>query len=53
MNAGSTDGNALPPGTIDGGNGGDANGSSTSPKAGSGDGGGSMESGFESLQYPV
>ena len=36
MNAGSADGNALPPGTIEGGNGGDANGSSTSPEKGSG-----------------
>jgi hypothetical protein len=31
MNANSADGNALPPGSINGGNGGDANGSSTSP----------------------
>lgn len=47
MNAGSTNGNALPPGTIEGGNGGDANGSSTAPEAGSGakSGGGSMGSG--------
>lgn len=47
MNAGSSDGNALPPGTIESGNGGDANGSSTSPEAGSGamSGGGSMGSG--------
>lgn len=47
MNAGSADGNAPQPDTIDGGNGGDANGSSTSPKAGSGatSGGGSMGSG--------
>lgn len=36
MNAGSADGKALPPGTIKGGNGGDANGSSTSPEKGSG-----------------
>jgi hypothetical protein len=35
MNAGSADGNALPPGTIPGGNGDDASGSSTSPGAGS------------------
>jgi hypothetical protein len=35
MNAGSADGKALPPGTIKGGNGGDANGSSTSPEKGS------------------
>ena len=43
MNAGSADGKALPPGTIEGGNGGDANGSSTSPEKGSGamSGGGS------------
>jgi len=47
MNAGSADEKALPPGTIKGGNGGDANGSSTSPKTGSGamNGGGSMGSG--------
>lgn len=47
MNAGSADGNALPPGTIEGGNGGDANGSSTSPEKGSGamSGGGSSGSG--------
>nr|WP_242485160.1 hypothetical protein [Pseudomonas sp. TH39(2020)] len=47
MNAGSADGKALPPGTIKGGNGGDANGSSTSPEKGSGamSGGGSMGSG--------
>lgn len=47
MNAGSSDGNALPPGTIESGNGGDANGSSTSPEKGSGEmsGGGSMGSG--------
>jgi hypothetical protein len=36
MNAGSADGNELPPGTVEGGNGGDANGSSTSPEKGSG-----------------
>lgn len=36
MNAGSADGKALPPGTFKGGNGGDANGSSTSPEKGSG-----------------
>lgn len=36
MNAGSGPENALPPGTIGGGNGGDANGSSTSPKSDSG-----------------
>jgi hypothetical protein len=47
MNAGSADGKALPPGTIKGGNGGDANGSSTSPEKGSEamSGGGSMGSG--------
>ncbi|KAA0957124.1 hypothetical protein FQ185_27745 [Pseudomonas sp. ANT_H12B] len=47
MNADSADGNALPPGTINRGNGGDANGSSTSPGAGSGSmsGGSSMGSG--------
>jgi len=47
MNAGSTDGNALPPGTVEGGIGGDANGSSTAREAGSGamSGGGSMGSG--------
>ncbi|TFB37367.1 hypothetical protein E3W21_21850 [Pseudomonas sp. F01002] len=47
MNAGSADEKALPPGTIKGGNGGDANGSSTSPETGSGamSGGGSMGSG--------
>lgn len=36
MNAGSADEKALPPGAIKGGNGGDANGSSTSPEKGSG-----------------
>jgi hypothetical protein len=36
MNANSADGDALPPGSINGGNGGDANGSSTSPGKGSG-----------------
>lgn len=36
MNANSADGDALPPGSINGGNGGDANGSSTSPGTGSG-----------------
>ncbi len=35
MNAGSGDGKALPPGSIGGGNAGDASGSSTSPGAGS------------------
>ena len=47
MNAGSPDGKALPPGSIEGGNGGDANGSSTSPEKGSGamSGGGSSGSG--------
>jgi hypothetical protein len=47
MNAGSTDEKALPPGAIKGGNGGDANGSSTSPEKGSGamSGGGSSGSG--------
>lgn len=46
MNAGSGAENALPPGTIEGGNGGDANGSSTSPGTGSGvmSGGSSMGS---------
>lgn len=47
MNAGSADEKALPAGTIQGGNGGDANGSSTSPEKGSGamSGGGSSGSG--------
>nr|WP_283190337.1 hypothetical protein [Pseudomonas sp. PMCC200344] len=47
MNAGSSDGKALPPGTIEGGDGGDANGSSTSPEKGNGamSGGGSSGSG--------
>ena len=47
MNAGSSDGKALPPDAIKGGNGGDANGSSTSPEKGSGamSGGGSSGSG--------
>lgn len=47
MNAGSGPENALPPGTIGGGNGGDANGSSTSRETGSGamSGGNSMGSG--------
>jgi hypothetical protein len=47
MNAGSANGNALPPGSIDSGNAGDANGSSTSPGTGSGSmsGGSSMGSG--------
>ncbi|WP_259331909.1 hypothetical protein, partial [Pseudomonas sp. GW456-12-1-14-TSB1] len=47
MNAGSGDGKALPPGSIGGGNAGDASGSSTSPGAGSGSmsGGSSMGSG--------
>ncbi|WP_338585520.1 hypothetical protein [Pseudomonas sp. MAG733B] len=46
MNAGSGPENALPPGSIGGGNGGDANGSSTSPGSGSGSmsGGSSMGS---------
>ena len=46
MNAGSASGNALPPGSIDSGNAGDANGSSTSPGTGSGvmSGGSSMGS---------
>jgi hypothetical protein len=43
MNAGSGPENAVPPGTIGGGNGGDANGSSTSP--GTGMGSGSMSGG--------
>ena len=49
MNAGSASGNALPPGSIDSGNAGDANGSSTSPGTGSGSmsGGSSMGSGAE------
>lgn len=37
MNAGSGPENALPPGTIEGGNGGDADGSSTKPGIGSGE----------------
>ena len=47
MNAGSADEKALPSGAIEGGNGGDASGSSTSPKTGSGamSGGDSMGSG--------
>ena len=49
MNANSTDGNALPPGSIKSGNGGDANGSSTKSGSGSGSrvmsGGSSMGSG--------
>jgi hypothetical protein len=47
MDANSADGNALPPGSINGGNGGDANGSSTSPGNGSGavSGGSSMGDG--------
>jgi hypothetical protein len=45
MNAGSGPENALPPGTIGGGNGADANGSSTSPKTGSSSESGSVESG--------
>jgi len=50
MDAGSTTegtGNALPPGSVGGGNGGDASGSSTSPGTGSGStsGGSSMGSG--------
>ena len=45
MNAGSGPENALPPGTIEGGNGGDADGSSTSPGTG---GGSSAGSGAES-----
>jgi hypothetical protein len=44
MNAGSGAENALPPGTIEGGNGGDANGSSTSPTS-PGMGSGSMTGG--------
>jgi len=44
MNANSADGKALPPGSIQGGNGGDANGSSTGAGTGSGvvSGGGAM-----------
>lgn len=47
MNAGSADEKALPLGTVKGGNGGDANGSSTSPEKASGtmSGGGSSGSG--------
>jgi len=47
MNAGSANGNALPPGSIDSGNAGDASGSSTNPGTGSGSmsGGSSMGSG--------
>jgi hypothetical protein len=47
MNAGSADGNALPPGSIKGGNGEDASGSSTRPGTGSGSmsGGSSIGSG--------
>ncbi|MGE8484275.1 MAG: hypothetical protein ACN6Q5_16945 [Pseudomonas sp.] len=47
MNAGTSDGKALPPDTIGGGKGGDANGSSIDPGKGSGSvsGGGSMGSG--------
>ena len=47
MNAGTSDGKVPPPDTIGGGNGGDANGSSTNPGEGSGlmKGGGSMGSG--------
>ncbi|VVN31162.1 hypothetical protein PS645_04837 [Pseudomonas fluorescens] len=47
MEAGSGSGNALPPGSIDSGNSGDASGSSTSPGTGSGSmsGGSSMGSG--------
>ncbi|MNF89786.1 hypothetical protein D3C84_723240 [compost metagenome] len=45
MNAGSGPENALPPGTIEGGNGGDADGSSTSPGT---SGGSSAGSGAES-----
>jgi len=53
MDAGSTtdaSGNALPPGSVGGGNGGDANGSSTSPGTGSGStsGGSSMGGGSSS-----
>ena len=48
MNAGTSDGKALPTDAMGGGNGGDANGSSTNPGEGSGlmkKGGGSMGSG--------
>lgn len=47
MEAGASSGNALPPGTLDSGHGGDASGSSTSPGTGSGSmsGGSSMGSG--------
>lgn len=50
MNAGTSDGKALPPDTIGGGSGGDANGSSIDPGKGSGSvsGGSSMGSGFGS-----
>ena len=49
MDANSADGEALPPGSIQGGNGGDANGSSTGVGTGSGvlNGGSSMGSGAE------
>jgi len=56
MNAGSADEKVLPPGTIEGGNGGDANGSSTSPEkmsgggsSGSGSGSGSGGSGSSGM----
>jgi hypothetical protein len=47
MNAGTSDGKALPPDTLGGGNGGDTNGSSIDPGKGSGSvsGGSSMGSG--------
>nr|WP_244858272.1 hypothetical protein [Pseudomonas sp. PP3] len=48
MNAGSGPENALPPGTIEGGNGGDADGSSTSPGAGGGSSAGSGAGGADS-----
>jgi hypothetical protein len=47
MNANSTDGNALPPGSIQNGNGGDANGSSTGTGSGVVSGGSSMGKGAE------
>ena len=49
MNANTADGNALPPGSIQSGNGGDANGSSTRSGTGSGvvSGGSSMGNGAE------
>lgn len=48
MNAGSGPENALPPGTIEGGNGGDADGSSTSPGTSGGSSAGSGAGGADS-----